>query len=50
MLQEGFINYGTVFLVVLGLSVISLRQKHYEIEGEQTAQDYSMQRTPSGSV
>ena len=38
-IQEGFINYGTVFLVVLGLSVISWRQKHYEIvfdEDEQT--------------
>ena len=44
-IQEGFINYGTLVLVVLGLILISWRQKHHEIvfdEDEQTAQDYSV--------
>ena len=44
-LQQGMINYGTLLLVMVGILVMNIYQKHMEVkydEDEQTAQDYSI--------
>lgn len=44
-LEQGFINYGTLFLVVSGIFLFSIYLKYMEVkydEDEQTAQDYSI--------